>query len=49
MKTLQEQSAILQKKVDEFKHSEVKPADHWENVRELMKVNYQLIRMKYGK
>lgn len=48
MKTeLQTQSELLQKKVDEFKNSEVKPVHHWENVRELLRINYQLIKIKY--
>lgn len=44
---LHQQSAILQKKVDEFKNSEVKPPDHWKNVRELLRIKYELIRIKY--
>lgn len=44
---LHQQSAILQKKVDEFKNSEQKPPDHWENVWKLIKVKSKLIRIKY--
>lgn len=48
MKTdLQTQSKLLQKKVDEFKNSEVKPPDHWDNVWKLIKVKSKLIRIKY--
>lgn len=47
MEELKRRSTELQTQVDEFKNSDNKPERHWENVRQLISVNYEIIRIKY--
>lgn len=49
MKTidLQLQAEELQKKIDEFKFSEQKPPEHWQNVWDFITINFKLIRLRY--
>ncbi len=47
MEKLKILSSELQSKVDEFKYSDKKPDSYWGDLRKLIEVNCQIIRIKY--